>query len=102
MIAKNSMRAELVDDPDFGLLSVDDVAVFAGISLVERHNLNATDSAILALFLEYISPQAPIGLSCLLITADQRFLRAAQAEGLRTLNPEIISAADVPAILAAL
>ena len=37
--------------------------------------------------------------SCVLVSADQRLLRAAQAEGVQTLNPEQLSAADLPAML---
>jgi hypothetical protein len=38
----------------------------------------------------------------LLVAADARLLRAAAAEGLATLNPGTVAAADVPAVLAAL
>lgn len=38
----------------------------------------------------------------ILIAADQCLLRAAAAEGLATLNPEIVSPTDIPALLAAL
>jgi hypothetical protein len=37
-----------------------------------------------------------------MVASDKRLLRAADAEGLKTLNPEIVSAAEVPGILAAL
>jgi hypothetical protein len=37
-----------------------------------------------------------------LVASDQRLLRAAKADGLEVLNPESVSATDVPAFLAAL
>jgi hypothetical protein len=37
-----------------------------------------------------------------MIAADRRLLRAAEAEGFRTLNPELLAAADVPGFLGAL
>jgi hypothetical protein len=39
--------------------------------------------------------------ACVLVAADRRLLRAADAEGLRILNPETLLATDVPAFLAA-
>ena len=36
------------------------------------------------------------------VASDQRLLRAAKAEGLEVLDPEIVPAADIPAFLAAL
>lgn len=37
-----------------------------------------------------------------LFAADERFVRTAQAEGLRAVNPEVLPAADVPALLVSL
>jgi predicted nucleic acid-binding protein len=42
------------------------------------------------------------GVDCALIASDRRLLRAAATEGLATLNPETVPAADVPAFLARL
>jgi hypothetical protein len=53
-------------------------------------------------YLRFARAQSPAAPACLLVTADQRLLRAAAAEGLQTLDPEQLPAADVPAFLAAL
>jgi hypothetical protein len=98
---KSSLRNEVLDDPDFLLLSVDDTAVLDGIPLIEGHNLNASDSAILAVYLRYVSAFSPTDPRCLLIAADKALVAAARAEGLRALDPETLAAADVPAFLAA-
>jgi hypothetical protein len=100
--AKASPRSEIVNNPDFALLTVDDAAIFAGVALMEQYNVNATDAAILAVFLRYTQARAPGAPACVLIAADQRLLAAAQAEGLSTLNPETIPVADLPAFLARL
>lgn len=98
--AVSALQTEVVNNPKFGLLSNGDEMVFAGTGIMRRHNLNATDAAILALLLEYAKmPGTP---PCVLIASDKRFLRAAEAEGLSTLDPEQVSAADVPTRLAAL
>src|SRR5437899_2739286 len=67
-----------------------------------QHNLNATDAAILALFLRYLGALQTGSHGCLLVAADQRLVQAARAEGLLVLNPEVLPAADVPALLASL
>ena len=101
--SKSSLRTELIYDPDFVLLSIDDAALYSGIALMEAHNINATDAALLTLFLRYISTY-PTGspMTFVLIAADQRLVRAAQAEGILAIDPETLSIADVTAFLASL
>jgi uncharacterized protein YyaL (SSP411 family) len=99
--AQSVLRAEIIDDADFGVLAVEFDDVLRGIDLIDQHNLNSADASILTSFLGFAAAQ-PAATACVLVAADQRLLRAAQAEGLRTLNPELIADADVPAFLAAL
>jgi predicted nucleic acid-binding protein len=47
-IAATLIRTEIQQGANWDLLTVDDVAVLEGIDLLQRHNLNATDAAILA------------------------------------------------------
>ncbi len=101
--AKSALRIELINDPEFVLLSIDDIAFYLGIALMEAHNLNATDAALLILFQSYIQTFAPDSrTNFLLVAADERLVRAARLEGMPAINPEIMLAADVPAFLAAL
>lgn len=86
----------------FNLISISDNAIFAASSLIDRHHVNSADAAILSAYLRF-PRQLPLNRSsCLLVAADKRLLRAAEAEGLKTLNPEMVSASMVPAFLAAL
>lgn len=101
-LAKTSLREDIVNDLDFTLLTVDDAAIFAGITLMERYNVNASDSAILALFLRYIQALPAGSPSPILVASDQRLIAAARAEGLAALDPEVVAAADVSAFLSAL
>jgi hypothetical protein len=100
--SKTSLRAEVVDDPDFVLLTVDDAVIYAGIAHIELYSVNANDGAILAAFLRYFHALPPPVPGCALVASDTRLIAAAQAEGLKTLNPELVSAANTPALLAAL
>jgi predicted nucleic acid-binding protein len=95
------LRAEILLAATWELPAVDDAAVLAGIDFVERHNVNTTDAALLATYLRYVQAQPPGAGTSVLVAADQRLLRAAGAEGLTTLDPEGIAAADVPVLLAA-
>lgn len=92
--------AEVVQYPDFALLTISDSAIFASIARMRKHNLNATDAAILTVFLDY--GRSPGASKCVLVAADKRLLRAADLEGLSTLNPEALPASDVPSFLASL
>lgn len=60
---------------------------------------NGSDTAD-ALFAH--TAQSFAGSPCALVASDQRLLRAAEAEGLATLNPELLPAAEVPTQLASL
>ena len=99
--AQDGLRNEVIDDPDFLVLGLEFDDILDGIELVQRHNLNSTDGAILQVFLRHAGSLRPLGVS-VLAASDQRLLRAAKAEGLEVLNPETVNAADIPAFLAAL
>jgi predicted nucleic acid-binding protein len=96
-----SLRIEVVDSGKFSFLSIEDAAIFASPLMMRRHGLNATDAAILTMLLGVL-PNLPPGEALVLVAADTRLLRAGAAEGLATLNPEVVAAADLPALLAAL
>jgi predicted nucleic acid-binding protein len=93
---------EVVDSPDFGLLTISDATIFGSLSLMKAHSLNAADAAILATYLRFVHAQPPGSPPCLLVASDKRLLRAAAAEGFATLNPEAVAAAEVSSFLAAL
>lgn len=97
--AKSSLRLEVINDPDFRLLEVETTDFLAGITLMDKYNINSSDAAFLAAYLRYIPPLGDVRL---LVAADYRLLMAANAEGLKTLNPELLAPSDVPALLAGL
>jgi uncharacterized protein len=100
-VARSALRAEVIDDPDLGVLAVDFDDVLGGIDLISRHNLNSSDASVLTAFLRYARSQ-PASIESVLVSSDQRMLRAARAEGLQTLDPEVFPAVDVPIFLASL
>jgi hypothetical protein len=70
-VAVTSLQEEVVDDPDFGLLPIDDAAIFASIFLMRKHNLNATDAAILTMLLDYVQTLPLASPVCVLVAADR-------------------------------
>lgn len=100
--AVTALQTEVVASGEFGLLPISDADVFAAISLIDAHNINSSDAAILSAFLRFRDSLSAGSPTCLLVAADQRLLRAAAAEGLMTLDPERTLPADVPALLTAL
>jgi predicted nucleic acid-binding protein len=99
--AASALQAEVLNRQDFGLLALETADFLSSVLYIERHSINSADAVILATCLRYAAAQAS-GDPCVLVAADQRLLRAADAEGLRTLNPETLVPADVPAFLASL
>lgn len=98
--AATKLQDEVFVSSDFGVLTIEDDRVLAGLALVVKHNLNSNDAAILATYLRF-QASLPVGSpACLLAAADQRLIRASEAEGLETLNPERLSADEVTGLLA--
>jgi hypothetical protein len=97
-----SLRTEVLQDPNFRLLTIEDADVLGGIPFLDQHSLNSADAAILVTFLRYVDAQPPGAPTAVLVAADAYLLRAAATEGLSTLNPEAVAVADIPALLAKL
>lgn len=90
-----NFRSEVLDGEDFQMVSVDDTLVLGSHSLIEQHNLNATDAVILRSALNIAEELRQEDDRLVLVTADRRLLRSAANEGLPTLNPEDASLEDL-------
>jgi predicted nucleic acid-binding protein len=84
-----ALQQEIVDSPDFHILPMNDEDIFTSVGIVVKHNLNATDAAILTAIVKY-SKEPGID-ECFLIAADKRLTQAAEHEGIRVINPEVLS-----------
>jgi predicted nucleic acid-binding protein len=62
--------------------------VIGALSHIENHSINSTDAIVLQATLGVAQFLRHCGDDLVLIASDQRLLRAAQAEGLVTFNPE--------------
>jgi hypothetical protein len=101
-LAATLLQVQILNSPAWLLLTIEDSAVLGGIQWVQRHSLNTTDAAILTTWFRYTRSMPPNSPKSVLVAADQRLLRAADAEGLTTLNPEAVAASDVQILLSTL
>ncbi len=73
--------------------------VAASWGLIEKHSINSTDAIILRCALDRAAELRADENGLVLLSADDRLLRAAQAEGLPTFNPETDSQSDLDALI---
>ena len=98
LTATSALRNDLLVQLRFDLVTVTDTDIISSITHIQKHNLNSTDAALLATLLRYAQTT---GETCVLVAADGRFCRTAQAEGLTAVNSDL-PAADVPVLLSSL
>lgn len=96
--ARYLLRQEVLNNRNFRLMSIDDDAMLDSVVWVDAYSINSSDAAILETYLRHSRES---GTVCILITSDKRLLKAALAEGLKTINPETILVPDVVALLTA-
>jgi len=89
----SNLKDEVLGIFGFRTLSVSDAIIFGSLLLMQAHNINSAEAAILATYLRF---QKASRQPCLLVASDKRLLRAAMAEGLNGLNPEEVAAGDIP------
>src|SRR5688500_703742 len=51
--ARGLLKQEVFSDPGFDLMTLNDEAILGGIAIVDQHNLNSSDAAILFAYLRY-------------------------------------------------
>jgi predicted nucleic acid-binding protein len=86
--ALHNVGTELVYSVNLNRVEADTALVATALPLIERHSINATDAIILRSALDMAASLRSAGDDLVLVASDQRLLRAAQAEGLVTFNPE--------------
>ena len=97
--AMTDFRSEVIDAANFTKIPATDSLINTAASLVEKHSLNATDAVILRSVLDLVVVLRATGDDLVLVTSDQRLLRAAQVEGVLTFNPETQTEGDLDALL---
>ena len=94
--AITELQMDVIGASGLRVLSISDATIFGSPPLMQAHNINAADAAILATYLRF---QRAAPAPCLMVASDKRLNRAAEAEGLKSLNPEEITPGEVPQIV---
>ncbi len=98
-VFKQATARILLEAGDMDFQSIGDQAILQSITLITRHNINSADALHLHQALNLNSLLHPLAHAVILVTADQRLLRAAKAEGLLTMDPEATALADAVALM---
>jgi predicted nucleic acid-binding protein len=83
-----NFEAEIIHAADVRKLSVSNRLALSSFRLIVAHSINSTDAVTLRSALAIARKLRAGGADLVLVASDQRLLRAAQAEGLSTFNPE--------------
>jgi hypothetical protein len=68
--------------------------------MLDKYAINAHDAIVLQTALDLVAQWRTDGNTLVLVASDQRLLKAAQAEGLLTFDPETQREAELDALLA--
>jgi predicted nucleic acid-binding protein len=93
-------RAEVIDSRQFRVVATTDNLIFASHPLIERYSLNATDAVILRSAVDAANVGRAAGHDLILLTSDDRLLRAARHAGIGAFNPEADAITQFTAALA--
>ncbi|HXG11702.1 MAG TPA: type II toxin-antitoxin system VapC family toxin [Gemmataceae bacterium] len=97
--AMANLRAEVLHVADFTKLPSDNALIDAAIPLLDKHAINSSDAIVLRTALNLAPQLRTAGDDLVLVASDQRLLRAAQAEGLVTFDPEMQTQTDLDALI---
>jgi hypothetical protein len=79
---------EIIHAPTLRKVEATNAIVIAALTHIETHSVNAPDAIVLHAALALALHIRTRGDDLVLVASDLRLLRAAQAEGLNTFNPE--------------
>jgi hypothetical protein len=95
-----SFNTEVVRGMGVSKASVTSRLVTGSLPLIVAHSINSTDALTLKSALAISRRLRRAGDDLVLVASDQRLLRAAEAEGLTTFNPETQDHATLAALMA--
>ncbi len=97
--AMTELRTEVLDAADFTKPPADNLTINASLPLIDKHSINATDAVVLYVALQAAAQLRAAGDDLVLVATDRRLLRAAQAEGLPTFDPETHTEAELAPLI---
>lgn len=91
--------AEIARSSDINKMPIGNRLATGSLSLIAAHGINSTDAITLKSALAVAQKLRAGGDDLVLVASDQRLLRAAQAEGLGTFDPETADQATLTALV---
>ena len=98
--AMAQLRTEVLTAENLIKLPADNALITTAIPLSDKYAINANDAIVLQTALDIVAQRRADGNTLVLVASDQRLLKAAQAEGLLTFDPETQMEAELDALLA--
>ena len=94
------LRTEVLTAEDLVKLPADNALITTAIPLSDKYAINANDAIVLQIALDLVAQRRTEGNTLVLVASDQRLLKAAQAEGLLTFDPERQTEVELDTLLA--
>lgn len=98
--AVTDLGTEVVNEPRLRKIPAENALVTSALPFIDTHALNGTDAIVLRSALDFADQLRASGDDLVVVASDRRLLRAAQAEGLLTFDPETQTQAELDALLA--
>jgi predicted nucleic acid-binding protein len=93
------LGSEIIHSTGIRKVVADDALVTVALPLIEAYSVNSTDAIVLRSALDLAASLRPAGNDMVLVASDKRLLKAAQAEGLLTFDPETQTQAELDALI---
>jgi predicted nucleic acid-binding protein len=94
-----AFRKDFIDNRDLLKIEVTSDLAMDALPLIEKHSINSTDAVVLRSALDLAAHERKQDNELILVTADNRLITAAKAEGLQVINPETAKLAEVEKLL---
>jgi predicted nucleic acid-binding protein len=98
-LASGAFLSEVLKAHNFTKHPAANPLIERAIGLLPTHPINANDAVVLQTTLDLAGSYRPQGDDLILVASDQRLLKAAQAEGLVTFDPETQPQSDLDKLL---
>jgi uncharacterized protein len=94
-----NLGKEIIHAPTLQKVETTNPLVIAALTHIEKHSINSTDAVVLQAAMGLAHFLQTRGDDLVLVASDMRLLRAAQAEGLNTFNPESLGQAVLAGLI---
>ncbi|MGH7598892.1 MAG: type II toxin-antitoxin system VapC family toxin [bacterium] len=94
-----TFKEDFLDDSQVFKVEATNALCVAAAPLIQEHSINATDAVVLRSALDIAAYERKLSNELIIITADQRLVTAAKAEGLPVINPETATLAEIEKLL---